>query len=246
MTAIYLLDDIGLLAGPVDLPVIPGLGRQLPGNAIELDDALPDLQPGQVWALVDGQPQQLADHRGTVYRTDTGEAVEHRALGALPDGLTTEQRPSPDHRWSGQGWEHDAELQAANRAAQVASVCARIDSAADAARAAVAGDPLRAVEYDRAAAEAREFASAGYPAEVVPRTVAAWAINGRTAREAADSIIAEAAAYTEALYVIRETRLAAKEQVRALMAAGQIEQAQQLAEQTIAAIRSSVTGVGNA
>ncbi|HCW94830.1 MAG TPA: phage tail protein [Pseudomonas sp.] len=122
----------------------------------------------------------------------------------------------------------------------------QIDVAADAARARVAGDPLRAVEYDRARIEAQAFADAGYPGDAVPRTVAAWAINGRTAQQAADSILAEAAAYTEALYVIRETRLAAKEQIRTLMAAGEVEQAQQLAEQTIAAIEAAVAGVGNA
>lgn len=133
-----------------------------------------------------------------------------------------------------------------NPPVDVENLCSKIDSAADGARRAVAGDPLRAVEYDRARIEAQAFADAGYPAETVPRTVAAWAINGRTAREAADSILAEAAAYTEALYVIRETRLAAKEQIRTLMAAGEVEQAQQLAEQTIAAIEAAVAGVGNA
>ncbi len=126
------------------------------------------------------------------------------------------------------------------------ALCVSIDTAADAARARVAGDPLRAVEYDRARVEAQAFADAGYPADAVPRTVAAWAINGRTAQQAADSILAEAAAYTEALYVIRETRLAAKEQIRTLMTAGEVEQAQQLAEQTIAAIEAAVAGVGNA
>lgn len=122
----------------------------------------------------------------------------------------------------------------------------RIDAAADAARARVAGDPLRAVEYDRARIEAQAFADAGYPADAVPRTVAAWAINGRTAQQAANSILAEAAAYTEALYVIRETRLAAKEQIRTLMAAGEVEQAQQVVEHTVAAIEAAVAGVGNA
>ncbi|MFG7339436.1 phage tail protein [Pseudomonas aeruginosa] len=125
-------------------------------------------------------------------------------------------------------------------------LCARIDTAADAARSRVAGDPLRAVEYDRARIEAQAFADTGYPADAVPRTVAAWAINGRTAQQAADSILAEAAAYTEALYVIRETRLAAKEQIRTLMDAGEVEQAQQLAEHTIASIEAAVAGVGNA
>lgn len=128
----------------------------------------------------------------------------------------------------------------------VSALCEHIDFAADVARAAVVGDPTRTVEYERAAAEAAQFKSAGYPVDAVPRTVAAWAINGRTAQQAADSILAEAAAYTEALYVIRETRLAAKEQIRTLMDAGEVEQAQQLAEQTIAAIEAAVAGVGNA
>ncbi|MTZ12789.1 phage tail protein [Pseudomonas sp. JL972] len=130
--------------------------------------------------------------------------------------------------------------------ASAGDLCRHIDAAADAARARVAGDPLRAVEYDRARIEAQAFADAGYPADAVPRTVAAWAIYDRTAEQAAESILAEAAAYTEALYVIRETRLAAKEQIRMLMDAGEVEQAQQLAEQTIAAIEAAVAGVGNA
>lgn len=140
----------------------------------------------------------------------------------------------------------DGKLALAEPPIRLAELCSAIDTAADAARASVAGDPLRAVEYDRARIEAQAFADAGYPADAAPRTVAAWAINGRTAQQAADSILAEAAAYTEALYVIRETRLAAKEQIRTLMDAGEVEQAQQLAEQTIAAIEAAVAGVGNA
>ncbi|WP_415844658.1 hypothetical protein ACMYUJ_17160 [Stutzerimonas zhaodongensis] len=125
-------------------------------------------------------------------------------------------------------------------------LCSRIDTAADAARAAVVGDPTRTIEYERAAAEAAQFKAAGYPAENVPRTVAAWAINGRTAQQAADDILAEAAAYTEALYRIRETRLQAKELVRQAMEAGDTQQAQDIAAETIAAIPAAVAGVGNA
>ena len=127
-----------------------------------------------------------------------------------------------------------------------ANLCAQIDNAADAARSAVAGDPLRAVEYDRAASEAQAFKDAGCPANAVPRTVAAWAIGGRTARQAADSILLESAAYTEALYQIREARLGAKELVRQAMAAGNVDQAQDIAAETIAAIESAITGIGNA
>ncbi|WP_431483715.1 XkdW family protein [Pseudomonas solani] len=138
-----------------------------------------------------------------------------------------------------------AELAAAAQAAQLPLLCAQIDSAADAARRAVSGDPLRAVEYEKSAAEAQAFKEAGYPADAVPRTVAAWAINGRTAQQAADSILAEAAAYTEALYQIRETRLQAKELIRQAMANGNVEQAQDIAAETIAAIEAAVAGIGN-
>lgn len=124
-------------------------------------------------------------------------------------------------------------------------LCIQIDSAADSARLKVAGDPLRAIEYERAAVEAQAFKDAGYPAESVPRTVAAWAINGRTAEQAADSILAEAAAYAEALYCLREVRLNGKEQVRAAMDAGNVELAQQITEQTIAKINTDIAGVGN-
>lgn len=125
------------------------------------------------------------------------------------------------------------------------SLCQAVDKAADNARRAVAGDPLRAVEYDRAAEEAQAFKDAGYPADAVPRTVAAWAISGRTAQQAADNILLESAAYTEALYQIREARLGAKELVRQAMAAGNVDQAQDIAAETIAAIESSIAGIGN-
>lgn len=123
-------------------------------------------------------------------------------------------------------------------------LCALIDRAADISRRAVAGDPLRAVEYERSRVEAEVYKAAGYQGEV-PRNVAAWAINGRTPRQAADSILAEAAAYTEALYCIRETRLQAKELVRVKVNAGDIEQAQDITDETIAAIEAAVAGIGN-
>lgn len=124
-------------------------------------------------------------------------------------------------------------------------LCAQIDVAADMARSAVAGDPLRAVEYQRAADEAQAFKDAGYPDNAVPPMVAAWAIGGRTAQQAADSILGESAAYNGALVLIRTTRLGAKEQIRALMADEQQEQAQALAAATVAAILAAVEGIGN-
>ena len=125
-----------------------------------------------------------------------------------------------------------------------AALCTAIDAAADAARRAVAGDPLRAVEYDRAASEAQAFAAAGYQGEVPPM-VAAWAISGRTPQQAADSILAEAAQYNGALVQLRTVRLQAKELIRAAINAGNIEQAEDIAAETIASIEAAVAGIGN-
>ncbi|MDP2747959.1 phage tail protein [Pseudomonas sp.] len=124
-------------------------------------------------------------------------------------------------------------------------LCMQIDAAADSARSKVAGDPLRAVEYDRAAEQAQAFKDANYPAGAVPRMVSAWAIGGRTPKQAADNILIEAAQYNEALYLLRETRLQAKELVRQAMQAGNVEQAQDIAAETIASIKAAVAGIGN-
>ena len=242
--SIYIADPAGALTGPVELPTIPGIGVQLPSNAIELEAPLAEPAAGKAWALVEGQPQQVADHRGEVYDTSTGAPQQHDALGDLPEGLTPEPRPSADHRWSAAGWQFDAALQAANRQAMQANLCQQVDTAADTARRAVAGDPLRAVEYDRAAAEAQAFKDADYQG-TVPPMVAAWAINGRTAQQAAEDILREAAEYSGALVQLRTTRLQAKELIRTAMQAGDIEQAQDIAAETIAAIESSIAGIGN-
>lgn len=172
--------------------------------------------------------------------------IDDRLWWVVSGTLTDQPRPSAAHVWVSGAWVEDPVRKAVLLAELKDELCRDVDAAADAARAAVAGDPLRAVEYEKAAAEALAFKSAGYPPEAVPRTVSAWAINGRTARQAADNILAEAAAYNEALYQIRETRLSAKEQVRQAMAADQVEQARLIASATIDSIRAVIAGIGNA
>jgi hypothetical protein len=129
---IYIADNAGALTGPVELPVTPGIGIQVPGNAIQLAKKLGLAASGHIWALVDGQPQQVADQRGTAYNTVTGAAQQHTELGALPAELTSTPRPSADHRWSGTGWALDADLQSANHLALVASLGNKIDMACEA------------------------------------------------------------------------------------------------------------------
>lgn len=118
-----------------------------------------------------------------------------------------------------------------------------IDQAADAARRAVLGESLRAVEYQVTANEASAFAVAGYAGEVPP-TVQAWMdAAGLEAQAATDSILAEASAWKQALYQLRALRLKGKQDVLKVASHDAVEA---VADVAIAAIHASVQGVGNA
>jgi len=98
------------------LSEIPGIGYQVPEGDIDLGRELVAPAEGFVWALVDGEPVLLADHRGTVYSTATGKPQQFDALGELPEGLTLDPRPSPAHAWTDGQWTVSAELVAQLRA----------------------------------------------------------------------------------------------------------------------------------
>ncbi|WP_339521855.1 tail fiber assembly protein [Pseudomonas sp. EL_65y_Pfl2_R96] len=117
MSSVYLVDSAGALSGPVILPVVPGVGVQLPDNAVELVDTLPMCPPGFVWAIVDGIPLETADLRGTVYRTDTGAQVVWSQLGRLPDGYTTEAPQDRFYVWLDGAWQLDQQALLADQAA---------------------------------------------------------------------------------------------------------------------------------
>ena len=51
----------------------------------------------------------LEDNRGTIYSTDSGQPREHAELGPLPEGFTTQPRPSLHHVWQGNAWVFDEE-----------------------------------------------------------------------------------------------------------------------------------------
>ena len=109
MSYIYLIEGLGLITGPVELPPIPGFGTQLPANGLALDEQLPEPKRNHVWVLLDGTPQQLECHLGTAYEVDTGAPVEWDQLGPLPEYLTDLQRPSTDYHWKDGRWSLDPE-----------------------------------------------------------------------------------------------------------------------------------------
>ncbi|SFW77047.1 MULTISPECIES: phage tail protein [Pseudomonas] len=147
-------------------------------------------------------------------------------------------RPSPAHDWNGDSWVLDVEKAGVLIQQEGERLCDKIDSAADSARRALAGDPLRALEYQQAALEAQAFKDQGYPKKTVPLSVSAWVVKGRTARQAADQILAKAAEFEANLLALRELRLKAKAQIRAHMAKGKADLASQVADEVLATIRA--------
>ncbi|QXI19620.1 tail fiber assembly protein [Pseudomonas hamedanensis] len=120
MTYYYVVDETNqVLTGPIELPVTPGIGVQVPGNVIELTQLLPEAEPGYVWVWRDGKASQLIDLRNRfVYRKDNGTYVYWTELGPLPDYLTAKVRPSTYYFWKDDDWVLDIEAERAGQAAQ--------------------------------------------------------------------------------------------------------------------------------
>ena len=111
----------------------------------------------------------------------------------------------------------------------------QIEQAADQARAAVLGDPLRAVEYQMAEADAKAFMVAGFDGEV-PATVQAVVDASEVSPQAAtELILAESAAWRGALCEIRAARLKGKQ---AMLKATTHAEAESYADTAIDAIRA--------
>lgn len=147
-------------------------------------------------------------------------------------------QPSPEHCWDGGQWVQELGGTARLKYLDVDQLFARVDEAADYARQDIAGNPWRAMEYAQAAADAQAFVDEGYPKKAVPLSVAAWVVKGRTARQAADQIIAKAVQFNEGLLTLRTLRLKAKEQIKVHLAKGKADLALQVTDDAIAAIRA--------
>lgn len=216
----------------------PSVGLREAARYLAKDGSVPEHYAAGHWTV-------HADWRSTqLYSTEDGREVSIQEIGVTPaDVRTTETpRPTPAHVWTDGAWVHSEALAAQLLAQYVERACASIDAEADASRLAIAGDPLRMIEYERAAIEARAYKDAGYSG-AVPPAVVSWAeAKGWSGKDAADNILAEAAAWNQALYTLRDMRLKGKEAVRV---AGDEEAATLAAEAAIAQIRS-VARIGNA
>lgn len=126
MAYYYLNESTQELTGPVELPVIPGMGVVLPGNAIELPEVLPSAETGYVWVWRTGAASQLIDLRNRpMYRKDTGGLQFWYELGPLPDYLTVKPRPGEYYVWLNDDWALDL---AAERTGKTAEAGAERDN----------------------------------------------------------------------------------------------------------------------
>ncbi|MBP5945074.1 MULTISPECIES: tail fiber assembly protein [Pseudomonas] len=110
----YLIDDSGALTGPVEFPLVPGIGVQLPSNAVTLSIELSPAPSGYAWAYDNGSLQQKLDLRGDVYRTNTGIREVWTALGDIPEGFTKLPWPGGFHAWVDNAWQIDQAAQLAD------------------------------------------------------------------------------------------------------------------------------------
>ncbi|MCU7250784.1 phage tail protein [Pseudomonas koreensis] len=160
------------------------------------------------------------------------------------DGELRLPQPSPAHDWDGEQWCVNEDKVVLLQQQEAESLCAQVDVAADSARNALAGDPLKAMEYAQAAADAQAYQDAGYPKKEVPLSVAAWVAKGRTAKQAAEQILAKAEQLTDHLLTLRTLRLKTKTQIRAQAAKGNMDLARIASDEALAAIRDLLGSQG--
>lgn len=161
------------------------------------------------------------------------------------DGELRLPQPSAAHDWDGEKWVLDDDKQAALDMQETERLCAKVDAAADDARTALAGDPLKAMEYAQAAADAQAYQDAGYPKKEVPLSVAAWVAKGRSAKQAAEQILSKADQLTDLLLALRTLRLKAKAQIRAQAAKGNMDLARSAGDEALIAIRELASGLSS-
>lgn len=217
-----------ILTGPVEPIPIPGVGILPPGNAIDLPDVLP-VTAGHAWVLGDdAKPEQVEDHRGIAYEKATALQVSHSALGPLPDHLTPLVPPERYPLWQSGAWGTDLQTACAEAAK-------RIDAAVDGATYRVVGSRL--AEYQQAETEAAAYHDAGYSGAVPVSVAAHVEAYGVSAQEAADTILAMAAAWRGAQMQMRVARLVGKQQC---LSAADIPQLDALVAQATADINAAV------
>lgn len=95
-------------------------------------DAPPQPKQGFVIVRADNSWKYQVDRRGTYYSKETGEKVEHTALGELPENLTALTPLAEPCKWNGAAWVKDeakiAELFTRRKEAILATLANKADT----------------------------------------------------------------------------------------------------------------------
>lgn len=94
-------------------------------------DAPPQPKQGFVIVRADNSWKYQVDRRGTYYSKETGEKVEHTALGELPENLTELAPLAEPCKWNGTEWVISKEKQAELIVNQRAEIRAQINAKRD-------------------------------------------------------------------------------------------------------------------
>ncbi|UZE30457.1 phage tail protein [Pseudomonas asplenii] len=159
------------------------------------------------------------------------------------DGELRPVRPSEAYVWDGTQWVFEQEKQKQLFLLEGMRLCAAIDAAADSARRSIAGDPLRALEYERTSSDAQAFKRQLFPENAIPESVQAWVTDERTAQQAAEDIIQKSEVFERNVLALRTLRLQAKEKVRNHVEKNDLDLARKVSGEVINAIRQVVTDV---
>lgn len=201
----------------------------------------PEVGRNEAAQVIDGVWHVVPDWRRVqLYQKATGAPARLLDAGITPDAAgMTPLRPEPMYVWDEENgkWVPPGTPQydTAVRAAALAAV----DAAADACRLLVVGDPLRVVEYQRAAEEAKHYIDTG---EALPAVTSWAAAKGWTNQQAAENILDESRAWNTVLYAIRDIRLESKESIRT----ASLDQVTSIRDSAKVALRNLIIGVGNA
>ena len=216
------LDDAGLFVSTTQAwpdPMQPE-SWLIPAGCVDTEP--PAAKAGQAaqWQPEKQEWTYIPDYRGqTAYRTDNGEEATVIHAGELPPELTLTPRPSEYHVWDGKAWVLSESAAAQALADAQAQGAAQINDAVEAVL-----QPLTRfeVEYKRREAQARAYRDAGYKGDV-PCQVAAFAKpTGKTPKEAADIIIAQADMLYSLLDKLGELRMC-KFELGSLKTAAEVE-----------------------
>lgn len=190
---VYIADHNGIFSHQATEYVSEG-GSLATGSYL---DAPPKQKQGFVIVRADNGWQYQADHRGTYYSKETGEKVEHTALGELPENLTALAPLSEPCKWNGNDWVKDEAKIADNFTKKQTQLIANIDEHA----AKIYSTWTRfESEYRERQTAAEAFKAANYEGEC-SRYISDFAQRARLDNKTATNLILTQAAGLEKLQV---------------------------------------------